>query len=212
MSTRPHPPTHTHTGFRRLLLSSVLAAFQKGTPTQSLLGVSIALSSVALFVHCRQYPTYQLNLTGELCQWVTAIVFLYALVDRLDVSKTFVTGRDEWIFDFVLTGMFPVAILVLGLLLIRRYLRCVYDLCCGCCKITSRQSNWERYANSPHVAELDIEAQGAEEQSRRPAPRQGGLRSLLKSDPTPVVRQKGSASEPEMDEFVEVEDISIEVI
>ena len=187
---------------------------------------------MALFVHCRQYPTYQLNLTGELCQWVTAIVFLYALVDRLDVSKTFVTGRDEWIFDVVLTGMFPAAILVLCLLLVRRYLRCVFDLCCGWCKITSRKSNWERYAASPHVAELDVEAQasalqasaadktpfalasprGAEERFKQPSPRQGGLRSLLKSAPTSVQRPKGGASEPDTDQFVEVEDISVEVI
>ena len=118
--------------------------------------MSIALGSVALFVHCRQYPTYQLNLTGELCQWVTAMVFLYALVDRLDESKTFVTGR---IFDFVLTGMFPVAVLVLCSFLVRRYVKWVFDLFCRCCKVTNRESNWERYSTSPHVAEPDVEAQ-----------------------------------------------------
>ena len=99
--------------FRRLCLSSILGAVAKGTPTQSLLGVVMALASVALFVHCQQYPSYELNLTGELCQWLTAIAFLYGLVQRLDVSKTFVTNRDEWIFDFVLTAMFPAAVLVL---------------------------------------------------------------------------------------------------
>ena len=128
------------------------------------------------------------------------MVFLYALVDRLDESKTFVTGR---IFDFILTGMFPIAILLLCLLLVRRYLRFVFDLCCGWCKITSRKSNWERYSESPYVAENDVEA-GAEEQSQRPASREGGLRSLL--------RQKGGASEPDEDELVELEDKSVEVI
>ena len=207
--------------------------------------MSIALASVALFVHCRQYPTYHLNLTGELCQWVTAIVFLYALVDRLDESKTFVRGRDEWIFDFVLTAMFPVALLVLCLLLIRRNVKWVFDLCCRCCKVTSRESNWERY--SAHVAELDVEAQavteqpalsadtesvsgapprGAEEQSKRPDPDKGGLRSLVKSAPTSVKRQGpvkgqskrlsqpkgGGTFEPDKDESVEVGDKFIEVI
>ena len=84
--------------FRRLCLSSVLGAISKGTPTQSLLGVAMALASLALFVHCRQYPTNQLNLSGELAQWLTAFTFLYALIKQLDVSEAFVNERDAWMF------------------------------------------------------------------------------------------------------------------
>ena len=162
MSTHPHTPTqvygayasrrflvpsiahtspHTHTGFRRVLLSSALGTFQKGTYEQSLVGLCFAVSSVALFVHCRQYSSDELNLNGELCQWLTAMIFLYALVQRLDENADI---HDEYGFDVALTGMFPFAILVFFLFLLRRYIKCVFDLCCGWCKITRRKSKWER--------------------------------------------------------------------